>query len=89
MGGDGLIVVRMDLWASRGDWEGIVASVNVSPGDRVREGDVLVEVEFEKAIVEVESPVDGVVAKVYVSRGDLVTRGTPLVAIRPEGASGE
>jgi len=86
--GDGLVIVRADLWPSRGDWEGIVASVNVSPGDRVRVGDVLVEVEVEKAVVEIESPVDGVVAEVYVSRGDRVNRGTPLVAIRPEGASG-
>ncbi len=88
MSSDDLVVVKADLWPSRSDWEGVVASVNVAPGDGVREGDVLVEVEVEKAIIEVESPVNGVVEEVYVSRGDRVTRGMPLVAIRPEGAGG-
>ena len=68
-----------DLWPSRGDWEGVVVEVHVSPGDRVVEGQVLVEVEIEKAVLEIESPVAGRVVGVHVSRGDRVAPGDPLV----------
>ncbi len=74
-------VVKADLWPSRDDWEGVVAVVHVRPGDMVNEGDVLVELEIEKAIVEVESPVKGIIVEVHVSPGDKIVPGAPLVSI--------
>ncbi len=82
-GGDGIVIVRADFWPSRSDWSGVVVDVYVSLGDRVGAGDVVLELEVEKAVIEVESPVDGVVVGVHVSKGDSVRAGDPLVSIKP------
>lgn len=74
-----------DLWPSRSDWEGVVVEVHVSPGDRVLEGQVLAEVEIEKAVLEIESPVSGRVVAVHVRPGDRVEPGSPLVDLVVEG----
>ncbi len=41
-----------------------------NPGDPVKQGDVLCEVESDKAVFEVESPVDGVLLTVYFQKGE-------------------
>ena len=43
----------------------------VADGDRVAQGDIVVEVETDKATVEVESPVDGTIA-IVASEGTVV-----------------
>jgi pyruvate dehydrogenase E2 component (dihydrolipoamide acetyltransferase) len=65
---------------------GDVIDVKVAPGDQVRQGQALMEVEAEKATVEVPSPVAGKVAKVLVKKGDHVTTGQALFLI--EGGNG-
>ena len=62
----GLVEVKVpeELWPRRGGWKGRVVSVFKRPGERVARGEVLAEVEIEKAILEIESPVSGVVRKV-------------------------
>jgi pyruvate dehydrogenase E2 component (dihydrolipoamide acetyltransferase) len=42
------------------------------PGDRVRMGEAVVEVETDKSAMDVESPADGVLTEVLVSEGDEV-----------------
>ena len=84
------VVLPVELWPTRASSvEGVVASVNVSPGDTVRAGDVVVEVEVEKAILAVESPYDGRVAKVLVSRGQKVRPGDPLILLEVPGEGGQ
>ena len=82
---EGRLVVRLGdvLWPRRGGWKAKIVEVRVSPGARVRRGDVILEVEVEKAVIEVESPVDGVVVAVYVSPGDEVGPGDPVLEIEP------
>jgi len=78
--------ISLDLWPSRSESaQGRVVAVHVSRGDTVRAGDVLVEVELDKAVIEVESPVDGIVVEVHVSPGDAVRPGDPLVTIETPG----
>ncbi len=74
--------VPREYWPSRGEWEGTVVAVHVAVGDRVSEGQVVAEVELEKAVLEVESPVSGVVVAVHVAVGDKVGPGDPLVSVR-------
>jgi len=59
--------------------EGEVLAVHVAPGQPVKEGDILLEVETDKAAVEIPSPVTGKVAEVKVKPGDLVKVGDVLV----------
>jgi pyruvate dehydrogenase E2 component (dihydrolipoamide acetyltransferase) len=55
------------------------------PGDRVARGDIIAEVETDKADIEVEVFTSGVVEKLLVEPGTKVPVGTPLAIIRPEG----
>lgn len=54
-------------------------------GDQVNKGDVLAEIETDKATVEVESGFAGVVARHLVSQGDIVPVGTPIAVIAAPG----
>lgn len=54
-------------------------------GDTVNKGDVLAEIETDKATVEVESSFGGVVAKELVHQGDIVPVGTAIAIIAQPG----
>jgi len=56
------------------------------PGDPVRRGDIIAEVETEKGLIEVEVFDNGVVEKLLVEPGTKVPVGTVLALIREEGA---
>ena len=51
-------------------------------GDRVEEGDLLAEVEADKAATELKSPVSGTLEDLLVEVGDSVPVGTPIARIR-------
>ena len=59
--------------------EGEVLAVHVSTGQEIREGDVLLEVETDKAAVEIPSPFTGMVGEVRVQAGDTVHVGDILI----------
>lgn len=50
----------------------------ISPGDRVRKGEVLCIIEAMKLMNEIEAEFDGVVAEVLVDNGQAVQFGQPL-----------
>jgi pyruvate dehydrogenase E2 component (dihydrolipoamide acetyltransferase) len=62
--------------------EGEILSVRVSEGDSVKEGDIILEVETDKAAVEVPSPYTGVVEEIRVKPGDMVNVGDVVVTFR-------
>jgi len=66
--------------------EGEVARWLVAEGQEIAEDDPLVEIQTDKATVEIPSPYGGTVLKVLVAEGDVVPVGTELVVI---GAPGE
>jgi pyruvate dehydrogenase E2 component (dihydrolipoamide acetyltransferase) len=51
------------------------------PGEAVRSGEPLVELETDKAAMEVESPVDGVLGAILVAEGEDATVGAKLAEI--------
>ena len=59
--------------------EGEVLAVHVAPGQSVREGDIIFEVETDKAAVEIPSPYTGVVGEVLVGVGDTINVGTVML----------
>lgn len=59
--------------------EGEIISVLVAVGDRVEEDQPILEVETDKAAVEITSPFAGTVTGIRVGAGDLVTVGDVLI----------
>jgi len=55
------------------------------PGDAVKRGDIVAEVETDKGVIEVEIFTDGVIERLLVEPGAEVPVGTPLATIREEG----
>jgi acetyl-CoA carboxylase biotin carboxyl carrier protein len=53
----------------------------VSPGDRVKKGQVLCIIEAMKLMNEIESDADGVIAEVLVENGQAVQFGQPLFRV--------
>ncbi|CAD2078449.1 dihydrolipoyllysine-residue acetyltransferase component of pyruvate dehydrogenase complex [Jeotgalicoccus coquinae] len=61
--------------------EGEIAKWLVAEGDKINEDDVLVEIQNDKAVVEIPSPVDGTVSKIHIEEGEVTTVGTTIVTI--------
>ena len=61
--------------------EAEVVAWHVAPGDTVQLNQVLVEVETEKAVVELPSPFAGTVIELAAAVGDTVAVGAPLISI--------
>ncbi len=66
---------------------GDVVTVFVAEGDVVKPGQALLEVETDKAVIEVPCPPGGMVAKVLVKKGDTVKVGQALVMLEAAGAA--
>jgi pyruvate dehydrogenase E2 component (dihydrolipoamide acetyltransferase) len=60
---------------------GTVLDIRVKPGDTVRQGQTLVEVEAEKATLEVPSPSAGRITQMLVNKGDSIQVGQTLCLI--------
>ena len=67
---------------------GQVIEVFVTPGDRVTLEQPLLEVETDKAAIEIPSPADGTVIDVCVSAGDTVGINQILVKINGDSRRG-
>jgi len=65
--------------------EGVIAKWNVKEGDKVESGDVIAEVETDKATMEVEVFDAGTVLKIMVDEGDAVPLGGIMAIIGEEG----
>jgi len=61
--------------------EGTVLQWHLKPGDRVKRGDVIAEVETDKAAMEMEAYEDGVVVELKVAEGQTVPVGTLLAVL--------
>ncbi len=65
--------------------EGKLIGWRVKPGDRVHAGDVIAEVESDKAIMEVQTFRDGVVERLELQEGESAPVGTVIALIRTDG----
>jgi pyruvate dehydrogenase E1 component beta subunit len=68
--------------------EGTLAKWNIKEGDTVSSGDVIAEIETDKATMEVEAVDEGVVEAILVPAGtEGVKVNTPIARLKGEGAS--
>lgn len=65
--------------------EGEIVKWFVKAGDTVKEDDILLEVQNDKAVVEIPSPVDGTVKEVKVDEGIVAVVGDVLITFDVEG----
>jgi pyruvate dehydrogenase E2 component (dihydrolipoamide acetyltransferase) len=75
--------------AGEGLTEADIVSWHVKPGDTIEDGQVIVEIETAKAVVELPSPYAGTVTRLLVSEGDTVDVGTPIITVDVAGTGGE
>lgn len=68
---------------------GDVVSVLVKEGDQVQAEQAVIEIETDKATVEIPCPHAGRVAKVLVSEGDTIKIGDPLLSIEAGEGNGK
>jgi pyruvate dehydrogenase E2 component (dihydrolipoamide acetyltransferase) len=61
--------------------EGEILTVTVEVGQNVKEGDIILEVETDKAAVEIPSPYTGRVEEILVEPGDVVNVGDVIMTI--------
>lgn len=64
-----------------------VVNVPVKPGEPVRAGDTLIEVETDKASMPIPAPGDGTVSELRVKRGDKIKVGTVIATIGDKTAT--
>ncbi len=68
--------------------EGTLAKWHIKPGDKVRSGDVIAEIETDKATMEVEAVDEGEVEAILVPEGtEEVKVNTPIARLKGEGAA--
>ena len=65
--------------------EGVIAKWNVEEGDKVESGDIIAEVETDKATMEVEVFDSGTILKILAEEGDAVPLGNLMAVIGEEG----
>ena len=61
--------------------EGTLVTWKKKKGDHVSAGEVLAEIEMDKATMEWESPEDGVLSEIYVEEGGKVEVGQKIALI--------
>ncbi len=66
--------------------EGMLVDWKIKPGDRVKNGDVIAEVESDKAVMEIQTFKSGVVTSLLVDAGTVVPVGTGIAVIDTDAA---
>ncbi|HEY8481644.1 MAG TPA: dihydrolipoamide acetyltransferase family protein [Spirillospora sp.] len=67
--------------------EGVISSWQKQPGDKIEVGDVIVDIETDKAVMEFEAYEAGVLEKILVPEGESAAIGTPIAVIAPVGGA--
>ncbi|TVT16914.1 dihydrolipoamide acetyltransferase, partial [Amycolatopsis rhizosphaerae] len=67
--------------------EGVLSAWRKHEGDPVHRGDVLAEIETDKAAMELEAYDEGVLIRLLVGEGTTVPIGTPIAVIDPAGGT--
>lgn len=65
--------------------EGEIVKWFVKPGDKIQEDDVLCEIQNDKAVVEMPSPVEGTIEEILVEEGSVAVVGDVIIRIDAPG----
>ncbi|MGI9534970.1 MAG: CatA-like O-acetyltransferase [Thermodesulfobacteriota bacterium] len=67
--------------------EASIINIFVSPGDAIKKEQSVVEIETDKAALELPSPFDGTISEVLVSVGDTIKIGQLIAKVNGDGAA--
>lgn len=65
--------------------EGTIVTWRKQVGQAIAKGEVYLEIETDKALMEVESEVEGTLLRILVSEGETLQCGTPIGWVGREG----
>lgn len=65
--------------------EGTLINWTIEVGEEISKGDVIAEIETDKATIEIETTVGGTVLQLLAGPGDIVAVGTPIGYVGEEG----
>ncbi|MCB1671325.1 MAG: 2-oxo acid dehydrogenase subunit E2, partial [Pseudomonadales bacterium] len=68
--------------------DGTIATWHKNLGDKVKRDELLVDIETDKVVIEVVSPVDGTLTKIYKDTGDTIVSNEAIGAVK-EGDADE
>jgi len=66
--------------------EATIINIFVSPGDIIKKEQSVIEIETDKAALELPSPVDGTISEILVSNGDVIKIGALIAKVAEGGA---
>ena len=72
---------------SEGVTEGTVVDIAVAIGDRVEFDQTLMELETDKAVIAIPSPLEGTIAEIKVAQGDTVPIGAVIMLLEAAGSA--
>ncbi len=67
--------------------EADIVTWHVKPGDTIKDGQIIVEIETAKAVVELPTPFSGTVTRLLVDEGQTVEVGVPIIAVDTSGGA--
>lgn len=82
--GDASLQIVEAQGPSPADQEVMISVWNVKVGDKVTTGQIIADVEADKATAEFAAPCDGIVAEILLEPDEKVAVGTPIMKIRIE-----
>lgn len=59
-----------------------ILEITVKIGQKIKEGDILAEIETDKSTLELESFCEGTVSKILSKKGDTVLAGQTIIIIK-------
>ena len=62
--------------------EGTIVGWLKAEGDAVKAGEIVAEIETDKAVVEIEAPVDGILGPIEQPKGAVVPMGGRIGSVR-------
>ncbi len=65
--------------------EGRLIDWKIKVGDQVKKGDVIADIETDKATIEIEAAAGGKVLELLAQAGDVVAVGSPIATVGAEG----
>lgn len=65
-----------------------VAEIHIAVGDTIEAGQVIMELETDKAVMELQCPHAGKITKILVKKGETISTGQPIVQLEPSGGGG-
>ena len=67
--------------------EADIVTWHVKPGDTITDGQIIVEIETAKAVVELPTPFSGTVTSLLVQEGQTVDVGAPIISVDTSGGT--